>query len=156
MPTCTSSTRRLASLSRPTWDHYWLGVAKAVSARSSCPRRSVGVVIVDRHNLIVSCGYNGAEAGEAHCTDVGCLMVDGHCKRAVHGDVNAILHAPYYPLNGCTMFIVGGSPCSACAQEIARAQIKRVVCDSTYPDPDAIKFLDSKGIPVEIIEMGED
>jgi dCMP deaminase len=108
---------------------------------------------VDRHNLIVSCGYNGSPSGEVHCTDAGCLIVNGHCKRALHGDVNAIRHAYYYPLNGCTMYISGGSPCSACAREIAKAQIKRVVCDSTYPDPDAIKFLDSKGIPVEIIEM---
>lgn len=66
-----------------------MAIAEAVSTRSTCPRARVGaVVVVD--NRVIATGYNGAAPGEEHCTDVGCLVEDGHCQRALHAEVNAI------------------------------------------------------------------
>jgi len=80
-------------VSRPTWDDYFLSIAEAVSRRSTCPRASVGAVVVSPDNRILSTGYNGSPPGELHCDDAGCLVVDGHCQRTLHAEVNAIAFA---------------------------------------------------------------
>ena len=83
---------------RPNWSEYFFGIAEAVSKRASCPGAKVGVVIVDpRDNHILSTGYNGSAPGESHCFDIGCLkdpnIHDGHCRRVIHAEMNAIGHA---------------------------------------------------------------
>lgn len=60
----------------PTWEQYFHGIAAAVSLRATCPRASVGAVIVSEGHRILSTGYNGAPPGEAHCLDVGCRIED--------------------------------------------------------------------------------
>lgn len=92
---------------RPDWDTYFLLIAKAVSARASCPRASVGAVVVNEDNRILSTGYNGAPADEVHCIDEGCeLSSDGHCMCAVHAEDNAISYAKYkgVDMTGCTLY----------------------------------------------------
>lgn len=51
-------------------DNYYLGIARAVSMRSTCLRRQYGAIIV-KNDRIVSTGYNGAAIGEPNCCDVG-------------------------------------------------------------------------------------
>lgn len=77
---------------RSNWDEYFLNVAKLVASRSTCPRASVGAVLV-KGKRIIATGYNGAPSGEQHCTDIGCLMVEGHCQRVIHAETNAIAQA---------------------------------------------------------------
>lgn len=76
-------------MTKPSWDKYFLGVAEAVAQRASCPRFKVGAVLVS-FNRIIATGYNGASAGQPECMKVGCEMIDGHCKRAIHAEENAI------------------------------------------------------------------
>ncbi|MBU1173343.1 MAG: dCMP deaminase, partial [Proteobacteria bacterium] len=64
---------------RPSWNDYFLAIAKVVSRRSTCPRAHVGAVIVSHDNRILATGYNGSPLGEPHCDDIGCLIVDNHC-----------------------------------------------------------------------------
>jgi len=80
-------------MARPDWDEYFLAIAEVVSRRSTCPRARVGAVIVSPDNRVLATGYNGSPPGELHCDDVGCLMVDGHCQRTLHAEVNAIAFA---------------------------------------------------------------
>ena len=77
-------------MSRPDWDRYFIRIAKEVASRSTCPRAAVGAVIV-KDNHIISTGYNGAVPGKPHCEDEGCNVMDGHCQRAVHAEINAII-----------------------------------------------------------------
>lgn len=135
---------------RPKWENYFLNIAEVVSSRATCKRRKVGVVIVDKENHIVSSGYNGSPTNQPHCDEIGCLMVDGKCRRTIHGDINAIIHCrDRDALIGSTMYIHNGTPCTPCAQAIISAGIKRVVCDSTYPDEVAKDLL--KAARVELI-----
>lgn len=92
-------------MSRPDWDLYFIRIAKEIASRSTCPRAAVGAVVV-RDNRIISTGYNGAPAGKPHCEDVGCLMIDGHCKRAIHAETNALALAARYGirLEGATLY----------------------------------------------------
>ncbi len=76
---------------RPTREKYFMEIAKLVATRSTCERAQVGAVLVNK-GRIVSAGYNGSPQGGKHCTDVGCLIYEGHCIRTLHAEVNAVLH----------------------------------------------------------------
>jgi dCMP deaminase len=92
-------------MSRPDWDSYFMNIAKEVASRSTCPRASVGAVIV-KDNGILSTGYNGAPSGEPHCLEVGCLIINNHCERTIHAETNAVVQAAKYGvnINGSTLY----------------------------------------------------
>jgi dCMP deaminase len=139
---------------RPSWDEYFMRIAKEVATRATCPRRSVGAVIVlDRR--ILTTGYNGAPHGLAHCTEVGCKIVDGHCQRALHAEQNAILQAALNGVStrGATMYVTC-QPCNACAKMIINAGIERVVFEGDYPDPFAMELFEEAGIELVCLRDG--
>jgi dCMP deaminase len=77
-------------MARPSWDEYFREIARVTAKRASCPRKSVGAVIVNTEtHHIVATGYNGSLPGQPHCLDEGCLLKDGHCTRSRHAEVNA-------------------------------------------------------------------
>lgn len=123
---------------RPSWDDYFLGIAKAVAVRADCSRRKVGAVIV-RDKRIISCGYNGAPSGHPGC------LTDGACPRArsdvepgapydtgagaciaVHAEQNAIIYADGMLCRGAVLYCTD-EPCEGCAKLILGAGITRVV-----------------------------
>lgn len=116
-------------MSRPDWDSYFLGIATAVSRRSTCPRLSVGCVITYK-NKVVTTGYNGAPPGEPHCVDVGCNLIDNHCMRVLHAEVNAL-----HQLKVLSDFLVLYSthePCALCRITIKKHRIQNVVWGHPY------------------------
>ena len=128
-------------LERPSWDSYFMQIAHLVATRATCPRRSVGALIV-REKRILCTGYNGAPKGLPHCPilgptndwPVGCLRA-GHCIRALHAEQNAILQAAIFgiPCEGSSMYVTD-QPCNMCAKMIINAGITRVVYQGDYPD----------------------
>lgn len=131
---------------RPTWDDYFIEMAKLAATRATCPRRRVGTVLV-RDNRLIATGYNGAVRGAPHCDDAGCLMVDGHCVRTVHSELNALLQCA---LNGvssagstlyCTDF-----PCVNCAKAIVQGGVGRLVFLADYPDRNSATILEAGGV----------
>lgn len=120
---------------RPPWDEYFLTLAKDVSTRATCDRKSVGAVIVDKRHRIVSTGYNGAAKGMPHCSEVGHLLkeVGGResCVRTLHAESNALDDAGRRA-DGGTIYVTV-IPCFNCALRIVNAGIKRVVWDEYYP-----------------------
>lgn len=123
---------------RPSWDKLFLNVARTISKRATCPRASVGAVIV-KDNHIVSCGYNGAPAGEPHCVDVGCEIAGNHCQRAIHAETNAVAWAARIGIsvNGATLYYWDSLGrvttkddlplCVKCYQVMKAAGIERVI-----------------------------
>ena len=123
-------------MERPDWGQYFLNIAEEVASRSTCPRASVGAVIV-RDNRILSTGYNGALSGKPHCTEVGCLMVNGHCERTIHAETNAVAQAARFgiSLDGATMYLwsnTGIPECTKCSQVVETAGITKVVTATHY------------------------
>jgi dCMP deaminase len=126
---------------RPSWDSYFMQIAHLVKTRATCPRRSVGAVLVKDKRLL-STGYNGAPAGIPHCPPLGpthdwpegCLRA-GHCIRALHAEQNALLHAAKIgiPCEGATMYVTC-QPCNNCAKMLINAGITRVIYEGDYPD----------------------
>jgi dCMP deaminase len=126
---------------RPSWDSYFMQIAHLVKTRATCPRRSVGALII-RDKRIVATGYNGSPRGLAHCPPegptndwpVGCLRA-GHCIRSLHAEQNALLQAAMIGVScdGATMYVTC-QPCNGCAKMIINAGIVRVIYEGDYPD----------------------
>lgn len=110
---------------RPTWDEYFRGIAQAVSVRASCPRASVGAVIVSNDNRILATGYNGAPSGDPDCIEAGCDMQDNHCQRALHAEVNAVAFAARHgtAIRGARIYVTGRDVCRECAKVLRAAGI---------------------------------
>jgi len=132
---------------RQRWDSYFLTIASAVATRATCDRAHVGVVFT-RDNRILVTGYNGSVSGSLHCDEVGHLMIDGHCKRTVHAEANAICDAARrgIDLNDSDVYLTH-TPCFECAKLLVSVGVKRVVCKSSYRVNDAsLEMLSSNGI----------
>ena len=122
---------------RPDWPEYFLVLAEAASTRATCPRATCGAVVVGEGNRVLGTGYNGAPPGSDHCLDYGCMMEDGHCQRAIHAEVNAILHsAP--GIRGSTVYVHINShhgqghqgACRECQKVLRAAGVRTVVTRS--------------------------
>lgn len=126
-------------------------MASVASTLATCPRKSVGTVIV-RNKRIILTGYNGSLPGQPHCTEVGCLMQDGHCIRTVHSEANAILQAARSNENtdGCSLYVTA-SPCYNCFTLAAGAGIKRIIFGEFYRDA-RIKEM-AKDANIELVDM---
>jgi dCMP deaminase len=139
---------------RPGWDEYFMEVARTVATRATCPRASVGAVLVREHRILTT-GYNGAPRGVAHCTDAGCMLVDGHCGRAVHAEANAIVQGALHGvgLSGATAYCTY-QPCINCSKLLISAGVKRIVFEHRKPDAVAEELLLEAGVALVPFEAG--
>ena len=136
---------------RPSWDDYFMSIARIIATRSTCDRLSAGAVLV-KNNRIISTGYNGSPPGLPHCDDAGHLLEDGHCVRTIHGEHNTILQAGVTPgssTEGSTMYSLY-SPCIHCSKYVLAAGIKRIVIGKVYRSNQAVEYLKEAGIQVDI------
>jgi dCMP deaminase len=126
-------------------------IARDVATRATCLRRQVGAVIV-RDLRILTTGYNGAPRGSAHCLEVGCHMVNGHCIRCLHAEQNAIIQGAYNGVStaGATLYCTA-QPCNMCAKMIVNAGIVKVVIGGEYPDEFAMEVLNEAGIELQYL-----
>ena len=131
---------------RPGWDEYFMEVARTVATRATCPRASVGAVIVRDHRILTT-GYNGAPHHVAHCTEVGCKIVNGHCLRTTHAEANAVVQGALHgvSLAGSTLYSTH-QPCVGCSKLLISAGIVRIVYEEAYPDELATALLAEAGV----------
>ncbi len=141
----------LASLSaefkshRPSWDEYFMGIAKQVSTRSNCMKRKVAAIIVKDKRLI-STGYNGTPRGTKNCNEGGCPRCNSFAAAGTkldecycaHGEENAIVQAAYHGISvkGGTLYTTF-VPCLYCTRMIINAGIEEVVYNADYPVTEA-------------------
>ncbi|MFH1596831.1 MAG: deaminase [Pseudomonadota bacterium] len=136
---------------RPSWDEYFMLIAKLVSTRSTCNSRPTGAVLV-KDRQILATGYNGSMPGAPHCADQ--VMPDGspYCHRralgiadvdkynycrASHAEANAIAQAARYgvAIKGATLYVTL-EPCLVCIKLLATAQIEGVYFELGYESRD--------------------
>ncbi|MFH1094896.1 MAG: deaminase [Candidatus Micrarchaeota archaeon] len=139
--------RALADLSadfmpaRPSWDEYFMGIAKVVAGRSNCMKRQVGAIII-RDKRIVSTGYNGTPRGVRNCNEGGCKRCNSFADSGTkldecvcsHAEENAIVQAAYHgiAIRGGTLYTTF-SPCLTCTKMILNAGLVEVVYSDAYP-----------------------
>ena len=131
---------------RPSWDEYFMQIARTVATRATCPRASVGCVLT-RDRRILTTGYNGAPRGVAHCTEVGCLMVNDHCQRTTHAEANAVVQAALHgvSLEGATAYCTH-HPCVNCVKVFISSGIRQIVDATPYSDPVAVALCKEAGV----------
>lgn len=125
---------------RPTWDEYFLMLAKLAATRSTCIAFPVGAVIV-KNKQVVATGYNGSPSGSAHCTAQGyCYPGLSSCdasksmpSRAVHAEANAIAQAAKHGIatNNASIYVTL-EPCLSCLKLIISAGIKEVFYETPF------------------------
>jgi dCMP deaminase len=154
-------TLKDANIERPTWGVYFMDIARLVSRRSTCIRRSVGAVII-RDKRILTTGYNGAPNRIAHCSETGCLrekmkIPSGEKHelcRGIHAEQNAIIQAALHgiSINGGTLYCTN-LPCSICVKMLINAGIRNIYYLDGYADIMTTDMLREAGIACERIAM---
>lgn len=133
--------RLLKEVQRPSWDDYFMNIAKVVASRSNCMKRKVAAIIV-KDKRVISTGYNGTPRGTRNCNEGGCprcnnLAVSGtaldECLCS-HGEENAIVQASYHGVSVKDAIIYSTfAPCLQCAKMIINAGIREVIYNVEYP-----------------------
>lgn len=144
---------------RPSWEIYFMDIARLVAKRSTCTRRAVGAIVV-KDRRILSTGYNGVPSKVQHCLDVGCLREQLNIPsgerhelcRGIHAEQNAIIQAAYHgvSIKGATLYCTN-LPCVICAKMIINAGIVRILYESGYADNLSKEMLAEAG--VELVKM---
>jgi dCMP deaminase len=138
---------------RPSWDSYFMEIAKTVATRSTCTRRQVGAVLV-KNRQILATGYNGAARGLRHCDERGCLRAElgvppgerHELCRGLHAEQNAIIQAAYHGvrIEGAEVYCTH-QPCVVCAKMLVNAGIVAVHFAGAYPDALAAEVFEEAG-----------
>ena len=136
---------------RPTWNEYFMLMAKLASTRSTCLAFPVGAVIV-KNRQVLATGYNGSPSGTAHCIAQGfCYEGLSSCdaskslpSRAVHAEANAIAQAAKHGIatDGATIYVTL-EPCLACLKLIISAGIKEVFYETDFNSGDKLLVRDA-------------
>ncbi|WP_347862710.1 ComE operon protein 2 [Salimicrobium sp. PL1-032A] len=137
-------------MSRIAWDQYFMAQANLLKSRSTCERLAVGAVIV-RDKRMIAGGYNGSVTGGVHCIDEGCYVVDGHCIRTIHAEMNALLQCAKFGVatDGAEIYVTH-FPCVHCTKAIIQAGIRSVYYSEDYKNhPYAIDILNQAGVHTE-------
>jgi dCMP deaminase len=140
---------------RPSWDEYFMNIAKVVATRSNCMKRKVAAIIV-KDRRVVSTGYNGTPRGAKNCNEGGCPRCNSMAESGTaldeclccHGEENAITQAAYHgtSLKGATLYTTF-APCLLCTKMIINSGIAEVVYNQEYPLNDrALSLLSECGV----------
>jgi dCMP deaminase len=148
-------------VTRPSWPEYFMSIAKLVSTRSTCLRRSVGAVLV-KNKRILATGYNGAPTGIRHCEQTGCLRERLNVKhgerhelcRGLHAEQNVIIQAAYYGVTtkGTTLYSTH-KPCIICSKMLINAGVRKIFFLDGYPDTLADEMLAEANIELERLSI---
>ncbi|MGJ5672973.1 MAG: deoxycytidylate deaminase [Nostochopsis sp.] len=154
------------SYQRPTWDEYFLMLAKLAATRSTCLAFPVGAVIV-KNKQVLATGYNGSPSGSAHCTAQGYCYPDlSSCdasktlpSRAVHAEANAIAQAAKHGIStqGASIYVTL-EPCLSCLKLIISAGIKEVFYETLFNVGDALvrdSFVKEGLVTLKQIQLSE-
>lgn len=125
---------------RPSFDEYYLNMAKVAATRGDCTRSQVGAVLVTPEHIALP-GYNGTSEPK----QPGCL--DGACPRgrmtleerpstndysdciAVHAEANTLRKARqlgWTLVMGSTLYVTR-EPCIGCQIDAGRMRVGRIV-----------------------------
>lgn len=126
---------------RPSWDEYFVAIARVTSSRGNCLRKQVGCVIVVEHRIVAG-GYNGPPPGELGCVDgpehcpcaadpgsrsMGTATVSRELCPALHAEQNAIAFGGR-DCRGGTAYLTA-EPCHSCAKLLKAAGVVRIVVE---------------------------
>ena len=130
-------------MGRITRPQMFMEMARAASRRSTCFRLNVGALVCFE-NSPVAVGWNGAPAGEPHCTGNVCPgITPGGCP-TIHAEVNALNRAERIMNHGSAVDLyVTHSPCKACTEKIMASglTVRKIFFEVPYRSTDHLEQL---------------
>ena len=153
---------------RPTWDEYFMMIAKLAATRSTCLAFPVGAVIV-KDRQVLATGYNGSPSGSVHCTAQGyCYPGLSSCdasktmpSRAIHAEANAIAQAAKHGIStqGASIYVTL-EPCVSCLKLIISAGIKQVFYETDFNTGEKLlvrnSFLQDGLVTLQKVQLSEE
>jgi len=156
--------RLLKEIQRPSWDEYFMNIAKVVAARSNCIKRKVATIIV-KDKRVISTGYNGTPRGTRNCNEGGCPRCNSLAPSGTkldeclcsHGEENAIVQASYHGVSLKDAIIYTTfAPCLQCAKMIINSGIREVIYNAEYPlNETAFRLFSESGVFVRKLKVDE-
>lgn len=127
-----------------------------VATKSKCLRKKVGAVltfdpnkmsekysnfsVLDFDENIISSGYNRS-LDEIGCSDSECLMIDGHCQRTIHAEIDCIIKNTMFRNLDDKWLFVTCAPCLKCFQFIIASGIRKILYnDDSYWEKNPEQF----------------
>jgi dCMP deaminase len=130
---------------RPTKQETFMKVAQVLSEQSTCKRRKVGAILVNKRHHIISTGYNGNASGLEHCINSNCkgsnfLSGEGlELCEAIHAEQNALLQCTnVYDIES---IYVTTPPCTTCTKLLLNTSCKEIISLGNYPHEELSKSL---------------
>lgn len=150
---------------RPSWDEYFMSIARVVATRSNCVKRKVAAVIT-KDRRIISTGYNGTPRGVRNCNEGGCPRCNSFAEGGTrldeclcsHGEENAITQVAYHGVSvrEATLYTTF-SPCLMCTKMVINSGIAEVVYNARYPMGEvSLTLLSEAGIKVRQVSLAGD
>ncbi len=121
---------------------HW-AITLLASALGSCNRLLISSS-AEKNKRIVGLSYNGSLPGQPHCDDVGHHMINGHCERTRHAEVNLISNTDEEKLKDSHVRALG-TPCLKCLKDLAGVPVAWIEYTGYYnnqefqPTPEMIK-----------------
>lgn len=154
-----------ANITRPSWDEYFMQIAKVAALRSNCIKRKVAAVIVRDHRIIAT-GYNGTPRGIKNCNEGGCPRCHTFGKSGehldeclcAHAEENAIAQAAYHGVRiaGASIYTTY-SPCLRCTKLIINSGLIEVVYSQAYPmEKVPMQLLKEAGIKTRQLDVNHE
>ncbi|MBJ8028203.1 ComE operon protein 2 [Bacillus cereus group sp. N21] len=144
-------------MERISWDQYFMTQSHLLSLRSTCTRLAVGATIV-RDKRIIAGGYNGSITGGVHCIDDGCYIIDNHCVRTIHAEMNALLQCAKFgaKTEGAEIYVTH-FPCLQCCKAIIQSGITAVYYAQNYKNhPYAVELFEQANVTVKHVPLEYD
>jgi dCMP deaminase len=152
----------LQEIQRPSWDEYFMNIAKVVASRSNCMKRKVAAIIV-RDKRVISTGYNGTPRGTRNCNEGGCPRCNNLAASGTaldeclcsHGEENAIVQASYHGVSLKDAIIYSTfAPCLQCAKMIINSGIREVIYNMDYPlNESAFRLFQEAGVFIRKLKV---
>jgi dCMP deaminase len=147
---------------RPSWDQYFMKIADIARRRSNCMKTSVGAVIVNKDNRVVSTGYNGTPRGLLGCYQLGCDRCNSNEGKqldqclCLHAEESALIEVGIGKTVGCSLYTTY-FPCFSCAKIIKQAGIIKIYYMDEYEKEDSGKpFINEYFAPEDVVKIPVD
>lgn len=132
---------------RPSWDRYFMLLARHAASRSNCMKKKVGCIVAQNFRIIAT-GYNGTPYSMPNCNEGGCPRCNNPDIKGgqrleecfcIHAEENALLECGKNAL-GATLYC-STCPCIGCAKKIVQVGISRVFYSDTFHMDDIAHFI---------------
>jgi dCMP deaminase len=143
----------------PSWDEFYLGLAKKISERSKDPSTQVGAIIVRPDKSVCSVGFNGFPKKMEDKLEFYSNREEKY-SRIIHAEINALTFSRDQSHEGYTLYTWPFLSCDRCFVQMVQAGIAKFVAPKATQDLisrwgtaiDKVKQY-AKECEVEIIEL---